>query len=161
MESKEIFDGRYVVYSDGRIWSTYRKKFMIPDINYKGYETIRIYINKIITKHTTIHRLVAESFIPNPNNFTQINHINGDKTNNRVENLEWCSNRGNQRHFQNFFKNNQYVGTTKHHRKFVSQVTINRKISILVFMILKKKLTGFISNIVLFIIYFKYFSRTY
>lgn len=56
----------------------------------KNYKMIKLTKNKI-RKNYYVHRLVAETFIPNPNNYPCVNHINGDKKDNRVENLEWCT----------------------------------------------------------------------
>jgi hypothetical protein len=90
---EKVFDTNYVIHSDGRVWSVRRKMFLKPVKDKKGYVWVQLY-----TKKYKIHRLVAESFIPNPNRLPQINHINSNKTDNRVENLEWCDNSYNQIH---------------------------------------------------------------
>lgn len=88
------YEGKYQVSNLGRIKSlSYRNtgisKILVPKIN-KGYYEIGLYLNGI-RKMFFVHRLVALTFIPNPNNLPQINHIDEDKTNNCVDNLEWCT----------------------------------------------------------------------
>ena len=91
------YEGIYGITSCGKVWSYRRKKFLKPVANRVGYFYVNLCINGNHTSYA-IHRLVAEAFIPNKNKFEVVNHINGITTDNRVENLEWCSRSENQKH---------------------------------------------------------------
>lgn len=64
----------------------------------KGYLGVVLYDKDSKGKTYKIHRLVAQAFIPNPNNLPQVNHIDGNKENNNVNNLEWCNQKENMQH---------------------------------------------------------------
>ena len=94
------FEGYYVT-KNGIIYSARKSsnpKIMIPKTDKDGYLYLGIYNEEGIRKWKRVHTLVAETFIPNPNNFPMINHINGIRDDNRHSNLEWCNNSQNQLH---------------------------------------------------------------
>ena len=88
---------QYRVDRHGNVYNS-AKTLLKPMVGRNGY--MRVSLNNETTKHKRflVHRLVASAFIPNPNNLPQINHIDRNKTNNSVENLEWCSPLSNLKH---------------------------------------------------------------
>lgn len=102
------YKGQYQVSNLGRVKSLYinnydintktfkkieRERILKPHDNKKGYLIVKL--NK---KSCKVHRLVAEAFIPNPNNLPQVNHKDENKENNRASNLEFCTNKYNARY---------------------------------------------------------------
>lgn len=78
----------YSVSTEGRVRNDKTGRELVGFINQGGYHIIMLYPGR---KKMVTHKLVAEAFIPNPSKLPQVNHINEDKSDNRVENLEWCS----------------------------------------------------------------------
>ena len=90
------FELYYEISSFGNIRNS-RKRIMKPYVNNKGYHCIDFQVNSVRTKHL-IHRLVLLTFIPNPDNLPEVNHIDEDKSNNNLSNLEWCTRSYNKQH---------------------------------------------------------------
>src|SRR5687768_11205255 len=104
------YEGSYQVSSIGRVRSLTRKvnakngskmtkegRLLNPGINSKGYRLLTLQINGV-WKSVKLHRLVCSHFKPNDKNLPEINHIDGDKLNNHINNLEWCDRRHNMQH---------------------------------------------------------------
>lgn len=93
------FEYKYKVTNDGRIWSEYLQDFLKPYFSKGGYLRVKINFGDRNKKYM-VHRLVAMAFIPNkdPETLTQVDHINNDRTDNRVENLRWVTPKQNTAH---------------------------------------------------------------
>ena len=90
----------YIIYDSGKIYSTKTQKYLKLSKNFnRRYCKIGLY-NNITNKWDSflLHRLIAITFIPNPDNKPHINHIDNDGMNNSVDNLEWCTPKENMRH---------------------------------------------------------------
>jgi len=104
------YEQLFEISTDGRIRSFAKKtqnrwgpctkagKMLRPSPDEKGYMKIRLWRSKDDFSSYRVHRLVANQFIPNPNGYDQVNHIDGNKANNAASNLEWCNNSLNQIH---------------------------------------------------------------
>ncbi len=116
MKSNEIwkpipdFEGLYEISNLGRVKALKRKKncnrgwgwikehIMKQTTANSEYCRVPLTNKEHIKKYYLVHRLVAQAFIDNPNNYPEVNHINGDKLDNSVNNLEWCDRQYNIKH---------------------------------------------------------------
>ncbi len=112
------FEGLYQVSNLGRVkslkdnYGNYREKILKTINRGDGYLFVNLYLNNKCKKYD-IHRLVAKAFIPNPDNLHEVNHIDENKENNCVDNLEWCDHRYNIRYSKSIkigcFKNGKLI----------------------------------------------------
>ena len=106
---KNIIDKYYIVTEDGRIYSKYFKKYLKPTIERDGYWRLHIPVIKGSRGiKVAWHRVVATALLPNPQNKPYVGHINNIRSDNRLSNLVWCTQKENIRycHDQNRHQDN-------------------------------------------------------
>lgn len=96
------WEDKYSVSDEGRVMShpnvsNHSNRVLIPHPNEKGYLMVHLY-RKPVKKTVKVHRLVAEAFVPNPMGLPEVNHKDRNRQNNRADNLEWVSRKGNMSH---------------------------------------------------------------
>lgn len=97
----------YIIYSDGRVFSKHKNDFKVPFITKKGYAEVGLRTDEHKLKNFRLNRLIAIAFIKNENlEKIHVNHKDGNKLNNDVSNLEWCTPKENTKHaFENGLMN--------------------------------------------------------
>lgn len=119
----EGYEGLYQVSNMGRVRSL-RKNIILRQSITNGYEKAALYKNKKGYKYFLIHRLVANAFIPNPDNLPQVNHKDENKLNNCVDNLEWCTQEYNINYGTGIARRTQLFNTNGKLSKPVLQYTL-------------------------------------
>lgn len=115
----------YRITEEGRVFSlNYNRTGKIKELAYcsdkDGYLGVSL-TNFGKCRFTKIHRLVAESFIPNPRALPCVNHLDGNKTNNRVDNLEWVTYKQNSRHARRTGLRDSVLGSNNHKSKLTEE----------------------------------------
>lgn len=90
MKDIKGYEGRYAITSCGKVWSYSLNRFFDFDKDWKSYVRVSLFKDGK-SKHFQVHRLVAQAYIPNPDNLPCVNHKDENKLNNCVNNLEWCT----------------------------------------------------------------------
>lgn len=93
----EGYEGLYQVSNFGNLYSSYVKRKLQLSLDKYGYKQVILVKNGVRKRHL-LHRMVAQEFIPNHENKPQVNHIDENKTNNTVSNLEWVTSKENINH---------------------------------------------------------------
>lgn len=143
IELKTIKDfPRYQISDTGIVFDTHRQRAICRWIDTVGYYQCILMDDDKKKHYKRVHRLVAQSFIPNPENFPQVNHKDGNKLNNSVGNLEWVTNSYNTQHgYDNglyhskhrshtinvYTKDGNYLATYQSIRSMCRELNINRK----------------------------------
>ena len=110
----------YLIYEDGRVWGNKTKGrkegFMKTTINHDGYRRLGLTNNIHKDKKFRVHRLVAQHYIPNPDNLPEVDHIDRNTLNNDISNLRWAD-----RTIQNRNKGNYKSNTSGHRNVYLKK----------------------------------------
>src|SRR4051794_24589432 len=98
MKDIKGFEGLYAADNIGKIWGYRQRKYLKPWLIGHGYETVSLYREPRKNEKFLVHRLIAQTFIPNPDNLREVNHKDSNRLNNQLKNLEWVSSKENKRH---------------------------------------------------------------
>ena len=113
---------RFEVSTDGRIRNSMNKRDYKTFVNKRGYEQVCVSLGSTDKKKVfKIHRAIAETFLPNPDNKPEVNHKDGDKLNNALYNLEWATGAENMRHASASGLLNIKKGTEVYNAKLTAQ----------------------------------------
>ena len=108
MKDIKGFEGIYAITEDGQVWSYRSKKFLKPCISERGYLIVCLSIGGK-HKNYRVNRLVAETYIPNPENKPEVNHLDENRANNHVNNLQWTTSSENKKHSPAIGKHKQFT----------------------------------------------------
>ena len=106
----------YIIFPDGRLYSKFTHNYLQPSIHRDDYLSVMLYMDNEKRAGKLVHVLVAQNFIPPVDGATKVNHKDGNKTNNHVDNLEWLTSSGNTQHAHD-------TGLIKKYTKSVVQYT--------------------------------------
>lgn len=84
------YEGLYAVTSCGKVWSYRRKIFLKPGHDGNGYQVVNLSVGGVVKSHS-VHRLVAEAYLPNPEGKPQVDHLDEVKDHNNIQNLRWAT----------------------------------------------------------------------
>ena len=102
MKDIKGYEGIYAITEDGQVWS-YKRQIFLKPYGQNGYLLVTLFKDGN-SKNYRIHRLVAGAYLPNPNNYPEVHHINPIRTDNRIENLAWVSKEDNLRQRKRKYK---------------------------------------------------------
>lgn len=139
VDFKWIAGTKYAVSSEGMIWSSKRDVYLTPCTDAFGYSVTKLGGSSKLVK---IHRVVAEVFLPNPENKPQVNHKDGDKSNNKVSNLEWVTEKENVVHAFATGLKSKCVGESNHNSKISKEEVIKIREAALGGVVCAKTLAG-------------------